>query len=438
MIKVLLVTRDPLQGSLGGPGKYVPLLFESIKRHYLEGDISASACLGHRAVMFTPGTDVPPGSPEQAAPLSFYQRVKGALRRGFQYASRKTYVVTLLNRGVRNYQWRRQIERVLATERPDLIHCHDFWSVFSLPHSFLVPVILTNHYNGSLYRESVFPNCPELRSPIWARHYRRIEGGAICRARALILPSQSALQLLIDDFKDLEPQIRAKAHVVYTGIEDPLRAGSGLMETPRPESHAVVNVGSHIPVRGLETALRIFAELRRRHPSWRFVNFGLHGSLTHSLRTLSQDLGIAEAVDFRGLRPNAEVLKALLESVLVLHTPVRVVFDLCLLEAMSLGKAVVATNVTGNAEALGTLYPLLVSPQGAALNDHQLAIIDNQQALDALGMTLRRRYLSHFQPRNMAYAHAALWKRLVGATMCKPGRNLRPSPDPTPVEVNHE
>jgi glycosyltransferase involved in cell wall biosynthesis len=241
------------------------------------------------------------------------------------------------------------------------------------------------------------------------------------------------MDLLIANYRELELTIRAKARVIHTGIEDPLNDLSDDAASA-PGSGDVINVGHHLPTKGVELALRLFAQLRRRHPAWRFVNFGAHTALTPSLWRLAQELGVASVTEFRGSRPNAEVFGALRSAVLVLHTPLKVVFDLSLLEAMAMSAAVVATNGKGNLEALGHAYPLAVSPQDAALNDEQLRIIDDPQTLRAIGTALRQSYLSRFQPEGMVYSHAELWKELAGRAKSRLGAAARTTTSRLPVE----
>jgi glycosyltransferase involved in cell wall biosynthesis len=300
-----------------------------------------------------------------------------------------------------------------------------------LPEDLAVPLVFTNHDKGSLYREVAYP---DLRGFLWARYYKRRESTAVKRATQLVFPSESAMELLIAHYPELESTIRAKTRVIHTGIEDPLNALRDYAGSA-PGSGDVINVGHHIPDKGVEVALRLFAQLRRRRPAWRFVNFGQQTLLTPSLRRLAEELGIASVTDFRGVRSSTEVLGALRSAVLVLHTPINVVFDLSLLEAMAMGTAVVATNAKGNLEALGDAYPLAVSPQDAALNADQLRMIDDPQTLRAIGTALRQSYLSRFQPEGMVYSHAELWKELAGRARSQPCAAARTTPDRVRVEA---
>jgi glycosyltransferase involved in cell wall biosynthesis len=91
---------------------------------------------------------------------------------------------------------------------------------------------------------------------------------------------------------------------------------------------------------------------------WNFINYGQKTNLTEELHTLVTDLGISRRVNFAGLKPQAEVREYLETSDVFLHTPVIVVFDLSLLEAMMHAIPVVTTPLEGNREALGVDYPL--------------------------------------------------------------------------------
>jgi len=117
-------------------------------------------------------------------------------------------------------------------------------------------------------------------------------------------------------------------------------------------------------------------------------------------------------VEFRGVRPRREIYEALQTAASVLHTPRRVVFDLCLLETMAFATPVIVSNAKGNLEAVGVEYPLQASCEQCMIGEKGLDIISDSAALERLGGHLRERYLACFRPSAMLQTYVSLWEHL--------------------------
>jgi glycosyltransferase involved in cell wall biosynthesis len=266
------------------------------------------------------------------------------------------------------WQLGEQVKKIVQEHGIHLVNAFDFWSAYHVAPKAGVPLLFSNQFKGSFYREYLAPTFSHLRSRRWEVYYRGIEGGAIQRSKILIFPSSSAQELLIQDFPDLAQEIRSKTKIIYNGLPPmnlPLPEEGSL---PRGKEAFVLNVANHVPDKGIEAALQVFGLLRAKAaPSLRFVNVGDPGPLTPSLKEHAKRLGLGECVEFLGRRPYEEVLSLLAKSILLVHTPQRVVFDLVVLEAMALGKLVVSSDAQGNLEALGEEYPFVI-PSRAFLN----------------------------------------------------------------------
>ena len=130
-----------------------------------------------------------------------------------------------------------------------------------------------------------------------------------------------------------------------------------------PDHKLFVTAGRLVPIKDHETLLRAMA-LYRRNNNGRLLILG-SGPLEASLRALTQDLDLQEAVDFLGYQGNplpyfrhadAFVLSSYAEG-----------FGNVLVEAMGCGTPVIATNCEhGPAEILdGGRYGVLVEPRNA-------------------------------------------------------------------------
>lgn len=80
--------------------------------------------------------------------------------------------------------------------------------------------------------------------------------------------------------------------------------------SPRRDATAhryILCVGRHTQKKGIDTLLRAFAQIAKRHPDVELVQVGT-GSMSAELRTLAMELGIHERVRFLGAQPHQVVL----------------------------------------------------------------------------------------------------------------------------------
>jgi colanic acid/amylovoran biosynthesis glycosyltransferase len=109
--------------------------------------------------------------------------------------------------------------------------------------------------------------------------------------------------------------------------------------------------------KGLRTALRAFAQFRAKYALAKFVIAG-EGTLREELEDLATELGVRDAVEFRGFLSQADLAKLFAESHVFVH-PSEMTSDKnqegvpnAMLEAMATGLPVLATNHGGIPEAV--------------------------------------------------------------------------------------
>lgn len=226
----------------------------------------------------------------------------------------------------------------------------------------------------------------------------------------VVFPSHGALNLFTEKNPHLKQLAESKAAVTYNGVAvceaPPARRTSGSLQ--------IVSVAHHVREKGLSHMLEALRLATVAGTDWTMVNYGNKSELTADLAVQAEQAGIADRIDFAGLQPQAEVRARLGTADVFLHTPVVVVFDLSLLEAMMHAVPIVITPLEGNREALGEDYPLYATtPEEVAA---KLAwIASNRAEAVKLGMTLRERALAMFTNEAMASQYAALFRALLAA-----------------------
>jgi len=161
----------------------------------------------------------------------------------------------------------------------------------------------------------------------------------------------------------------------------------------RPERGAVtiLSVGRAVEKKGYGDLLAALARLPSGLP-WRFVHIG-GGALAAPLKAEAARLGIADRIEWRGARPQPEVLAAYREADLfVLAAKIagdgdRDGLPNVLMEAQSQGLACIATNLSGIPELIedGRTGILVPPGDGAALTQALAVLIADPARRRALG-----------------------------------------------------
>lgn len=421
-MRVLLMTTAVLNQNLGGPGKFVPMLMEAVESlgmDYIKVNALCYRQFYKSADEFSREENIAIKYSQPSDPIGRFKHVIKRIMYPLYFPGRVAM-------NIRRIPLYRTAVEILRKNEWDVIHAHDFEAALiaePFARAFKKPLILTNHYKGSLYREAIYPSFPYFRTPLWRRYFQKREMKAITVVDVLTFPSESARDLLVHDYPELKDVILNKSDVIYTGIPDPtivLQTGLASIEDDGDPNLGltVVNVANHIPDKGIDIALFIFRDLiRLTSIDLRFVNYGMPGPETYRLRKLAHELGIAEKVSFKGVLPHSKLLRVLHKAFVILHTPRKVVFDLVLLEAMALGTPVIATAVKGNKEALGETYPLLIPLDNPTIDHNQIKLLE--QGKNLIGAILRSRYEEKFKMEVMAKSYLALWLSVIERGLTK-------------------
>lgn len=189
---------------------------------------------------------------------------------------------------------------------------------------------------------------------------------------------------------------------------------------PIPEGQStVVYVGRISAWKGPEIVVEAAALLRQRHPNARFVlagdEFGGGAELLTKLRVLAGERGVADRVEFR---PFADDVTALYReaSVVVCPSVLPEPFGLVVLEAMTAGRAVVASDHGGPRELVVDGETGLLVPPGdaSALAAALGALLDDPGRAAAMGRAARERALSSFPIERAVASFEAIYESVAG------------------------
>lgn len=238
---------------------------------------------------------------------------------------------------------------------------------------------------------------------------RTITPGALRRARiafpraALVCPVNERLRRAIEAYG-----IRARFRIVPNTVESSLfHAGR---RDPGLEPARLINVSLHVQRKGLDVLLRAFASLLTRRPGLTLELVG-EGPQTPELRRIARELGVAERVIFSGLAQPEQIAEALRRSDVFVFPSLSENMPLAVLEALSCGLPVVATDVGGIPEAVGEDGVLVPPGDPGAL----AAAIENVLA-----------DFGRFDPDEIARRAAARWSfEAVGGAWDEIYRSLR-------------
>lgn len=225
----------------------------------------------------------------------------------------------------------------------------------------------------------------------------------------VVFPSRGALNLFTEKNPGLKEDAEGKSAILYNGV------ATCEAPPPRPEHGPlkIVSVAHHVREKGLDLMLDSLRLATDAGVEWSMVNYGQQSTLTPELVARAEKLGIASRITHAGLQPQAVVRQQLGEADVFLHTPVIVVFDLSLLEAMMHALPVVTVPLEGNREALGEDYPLYATTP-AEVAERLKWVSTHRDEAARIGAALRQRALELFTGDAMVKHYAGLLTELVG------------------------
>lgn len=221
------------------------------------------------------------------------------------------------------------IESVLRDFQPDILHLNTNVGgslfVFSLfQKMFSVPIILTT-YAPYLHEGKL----PYLIQKIIASAHR------VCCISDWVL----------EEMKKHVPSYAHKMRRIYCGLDGPKATPSCLPFSPP----VLLSFGRLSWEKGFDTAIRAFALLNKRGSNAQFILAG-GGPQRPALEQLAAELGVS--VRFTGVLTEEERIQVLNQATLVVVPSIWESFGLVILEAMQMGRPVVASRIEGIPEVV--------------------------------------------------------------------------------------
>lgn len=216
----------------------------------------------------------------------------------------------------------------------DVLHAHI--------HRMAWPAVLA----GKLLRRPVVIT---ENSSEWPR--RTIPRASLRRARiafpraALVCPVNERLQRAIESYG-----VRAHFRIVPNTVDTDV-----FHFTPGAQKGApvrLINVAHHVEVKGLDVLLRAFAAVAAGRPELKLELIG-DGPLTPDLQRLAAELKLGAQVGFAGAAKPPQIAARLAASDVFVLSSLSENMPLAVLEALSCGLPVAATDVGGVPEAVG-------------------------------------------------------------------------------------
>lgn len=274
---------------------------------------------------------------------------------------------------------RQKVAALKRSFRPELIHV-------SLPGPSLILHGMTQarrfHAAGSHWAA---PNLVTLHVPMSEHEFRpRAPAGIIVRQADHVTACSRSL---LEQTRRLVPEIADRSSVIHNGL--PLPA---VEPTPLPlDRPLLLCLGRVVEQKGFDTAVRALPRIAQHIPGVRLVIAG-DGPRLAELRTLAANLGITEAIDFRGWVAPDEVPTLMNQAAVVLMPSRWEPFGLVALQAAQMARPVVAARVDGLVEVVvhGQTGLLVDSDNPDAWAQTVTGLFAQPDALVAMGLAARR------------------------------------------------
>lgn len=233
---------------------------------------------------------------------------------------------------------------MVRRERPDVVNLH----FVGAPAIF---VLLARRFNRSRLVVSTHGDDVEgLAARGWFDRW--VFRSLLRRADVVTACSQYLLERAVR----FVPSAGTKGRVIHNGVRRPSESAAGRV------THGVVAVGRLYPAKGFDVLVQAHA---RTENKVQLTVLG-DGPERESLAQLARGLGLNGGIRFGGNQDHHTVLKEMAAAKLIAIPSRCESFSIVAVEAMALGKPVVATRVGGLPEVLAGADALLVEPDNAA------------------------------------------------------------------------
>lgn len=326
---------------------------------------------------------------EQSEPVPSFAKVAKA--QGYE-------VVLFSLKSAFDFKVVKEINKLVAENDIDIIHSHgyreDFYAIFSRTKAKLVA---TNH----LWK----------RTTLRLKVYAALDAYLLKRFQAIIavsLPVKS--DMLNAGIK--EEKITVVANGIdpdnYTPINNVFKVKHALNI---PQDKIIVGTLSSLTVeKGINYGLKAFASVSSKVPNLHLLVVGA-GEESKSLMSLTEQLGLGDAVTFAGRRDDVSSVLRVMDVFML--PSLAEGLPMALLEAMASENAIVATSVGDVPKVVTPQCGVLVQPSDVdALSDGLFEIVKDADTIKNYGKAARQRVIDSFSSIAMAKANATIYDNL--------------------------
>jgi glycosyltransferase involved in cell wall biosynthesis len=211
---------------------------------------------------------------------------------------------------------------------------------------------------------------------------------------------------------------------VYNGVDPDHFPAAGA----EPEVPTLSWAGRVDPIKDLETLIRAFAEVHRELPTARLRLFGGTPKGGEAYRdrceALAAELGVGEQTTFEGRV--GDIRDAYVAGSVVVLSSISEGFPYTLIEAMTCGRATVATDVGGVREATGDTGLVVPPRDPGAMAEACLRLLRDEVTRHRLGAAARARALEYFTVDHAVGSFRVIYTDLVA--QCDPSLDISPDP----------
>lgn len=255
--------------------------------------------------------------------------------------------------------YRQLLEQYIAANgKPDLVHVHvpvkAGLPAVVLQKKYQIPFVVTEH--SSAYFEHIPENYFSRN-----RYFRFVTTQTFTHAIAVSSVSEWLLKRL--EFLFPVQQTKLIRNVVDTGLFYPVESNRVLVR--------FIHVSMMHPLKNVNGILRALALLKEKRTDWEICFIG---PASNENRTLTETLGLADYVQWKGALPYTEVAAVMRSADALVHFSNYENLPCVVNEALCCGLPVISSNVGGIAELVNTTNGVLVT--AGNINELATALAD--------------------------------------------------------------
>lgn len=218
-------------------------------------------------------------------------------------------------------------------------------------------------------------------------------------------------EAMIQDARQLMPDISDKSSAVYYGLEMP-KVNPVPLSFKKPH---ILCIGRLVDEKGFDLALEAFSLIQHSYPKMRMIIAG-SGPTLEPLKEQAFRLGIKSRVEFTGSIPPHSVPSLINKaSVVVVPSRWREAFGLVALEAGQMGRPVIAASVGGLKEVVVDKETgLLVEKENPeALANALIDLLDTPEKAEQMGSMARKRAQNVFSLNRYVKSILEIYKKVI-------------------------